>query len=80
MYTLKVNSLHYKGLPNFPRAMLIRVMALEKKIFHCSAETRGPTMVGAPRKSFDFGKPRSLENAFLSVWFASIYLCKYGWC
>ena len=28
---------------------------------------------------FDFGRSRSLEDPFLSIWFASISQCKYGW-
>ena len=41
--------------------------------------TQDSTMAGAKRKNVDFGKSSSWENAFLSVWFASIHLCKYGW-
>ena len=46
MYILKVNSLHYTELPNFTRAMLIRVMALEKKI---------PLFSGNPRAHYGWG-------------------------
>ena len=50
MYTLKVNSLHYTGLPSFPRAMLIRVMALEKKI---------PLFSGNPRADHGWGPEKN---------------------
>ena len=36
-------------------------------------------MVEAEGKFFDFGRPRSLENTFLNVKFASIRQCIYGW-
>ena len=50
MYILKVNSLHYTGLPNFPRAMLIRVMALEKKISIVQRQPEGPPWLGPREK------------------------------
>ena len=33
----------------------------------------------AEGRIFDFEKSRSMENAFLSVWFAPIHQCKHGW-
>ena len=33
----------------------------------------------AEGRVFDFEKSRSMENAFLSVWFAPIHQCKHGW-
>ena len=63
------------GLPNFSRAIAIRVRALENENSGCSR----PQHSFADGRVFDFEKPRSLENAFLSVWFAPIHQCKYGW-
>ena len=50
MYILKVDSLHYTGLPNFPRAMLIRVMALEKKNSIVQRQPEGPPWLGPREK------------------------------
>ena len=36
-------------------------------------------MAGAIVKRFDFGRSKSIENAFSNIWFASIHQCKYGW-
>ena len=47
--------------------------------FYCLVASRGSTMVGTKEIIFDFGRSRSLENAFLNVWFASIHQFKYGW-
>ena len=73
---MKLSVRNYKsGLPNFPTAM---AMGFAKQKFHGLVATRGPSMAGADEKRFDFGRSRSLEDAFLSVWFASIHHCKYG--
>ena len=53
-------------LPNFSRAMAIRVRVLENENSGCSS----PHHSFAEGRIFDLGKSRSLENAFLSVWFA----------
>ena len=67
---------NYKsGFPNFPTAM---AMCFGEQKFHELVATRGPSMAGTTEKRFDFGRSRSLEDAFLSVWFASIHHCKYG--
>ena len=41
--------------------------------------TRGPHHGWDQVKKNDFGRSRLLENAFLSMWFASLHQCKYGW-
>ena len=50
----------------------------EQKL-HGLVATRGPTMVEAKGKIFDFGRSRSLENTYLSVRFSFIHPGKYGW-
>ena len=64
------------GLPNFLRAIVIRVKALENENY---IVTRGPTLVGPEGRFFYFRRSRLLENAFLRVPFAFILQCKYGW-
>ena len=65
---LEVFNLLRKLLSNFARVMAVRIRVLENKnsMVHWLL-------------IFDLGKPRSLENVFLSVWFASIHQCEYGW-
>ena len=64
------------GLPNFLRAIVIRVKALENENY---IVTRGPTLVGPEGRFFYFRRSRMLENAFLRLSFALILQCKYRW-
>ena len=68
---------HSPRLPNFPRAMAIKLRALENEIPWSSGYSR-PHHSFAEGRVFNFQKSRSLENAFLGMWFAPIHQCKYG--